>query len=81
MQVINLSSGCTGYTEFAKMSAYEPSTDSHALAAYRKLNIVEGLQDISDIHISNYTYDYQLTNSNPVVPDQLSSVDDIDILS
>ena len=50
-----------------------------ALAAYRKLNVGEGLQDISDIHISNYSYDYQLTNSNPVVPDQLPSVDDIDI--
>ena len=81
MQVITLPSGCTGYTEFAKMSPYfyESSTDSHALAAYRKLNIGEGLQDISDIHISNYSYDYQLTNSNPVVPDQLPSVDDIDI--
>ena len=80
VQVITLTSGCTGYTEYAKLSPYfyKSSSDPADLIEYQKLNVGSELIPIWNLKSSNYTYDYQLINAKPSLS-QLPEFENVDM--
>ena len=77
IQIITLQSGCTGYTEYAKLPPffYQSSSDLDPLTPYEKLNVGAELIPIWNINNSSYRYDYKLMNDLPT----LSDIDKIDV--
>ena len=80
VQIITLQSGCTGYTEYARLPPYfyKSSSDLNPLTPYERLNVGAQLTPIWNIDNSNYTYDYQLINAKSNLPD-LPEVENIDM--
>ena len=68
MEIINLNSGCTGYSEFATLPPYFYRTsvkDTHS-ASYERLNVGSSMAPIYDLSLTHYKLNFQLANTNPV---------------
>ena len=68
MEIINLNSGCTGYSEFATLPPYFYRTsvkDTHS-ASYERLNVGSSMAPIYDLNLTHYKFNFQLANTNPV---------------
>ena len=71
MAMINLNSGCTGYSEFATLPPYfyKSSVEDTHSASYGRLNIGSNMDPIYNLNLSNYKFNFQLANTK--VPTQL----------
>ena len=68
MEIINLNSGCTGYSEFATLPPYFCRTsveDTHS-ASYERLNVGGSMAPLYDLNLTHYKFNFQLANTNPV---------------
>ena len=80
VQIIELKSSCTGYSEFATLPPYfyKASADDD-VHSYGHLNIGLSMTHISELNASDYNFDFQLSNPLPLQSKALSEVDPIDI--
>ena len=71
MAMINLNSGCTGYSEFATLPPYfyKSSVEDTHSTSYGRLNIGSNMDPIYNLNLSNYKFNFQLANTK--VPTQL----------
>ena len=65
LQVVSLNSSCTGYTKFAILPPYFYQTSSTKVeSVLEKINIGLDMAHIYNVNSTNYTFDFQLRNSN-----------------
>ena len=84
MEIINLNSGCTGYSEFATLPPYfyRASVEATHSASYGRLNIGSSMAPIYDLNLTRYKFNFQLANTHPVSATILPEVvpEDINVL-
>ena len=84
MEIINLNSGCTGYSEFATLPPYfyRASVEATHSASYGRLNIGSSMAPIYNLNLTRYKFNFQLANTHPVSATILPEVvpEDINVL-
>ena len=84
MEIINLNSGCTGYSEFATIPPYfyRTSVEATHFASYGRLDIGKSMAPIYDVNLTLYKFNFKLANTHPVRATILPEVvpEDINVL-
>ena len=67
VQIITLKSGCTGYSDQATQPPYfYKSSNNDQATSYRRFDIGLIMDHIYELKQSNYTFDFRLTNPEPL---------------
>ena len=80
VQIITLKSRCTGYSDQATLPPYfYKSSNNDQATNYRRFNIGLTMDHIYELKQSNYTFDFRLTNPEPLSSVVLPETEELDM--
>ena len=81
VQIITLKSGCTGYSDQATLPPYfyKSSNNDQATTSYGRFDIGLTMDHIYELKQSNYTFDFRLTNPEPLSSVVLPETEELDM--
>ena len=80
VQIITLKSGCTGYSDQATLPPYfYKSSNNDQATSYGRFDIGLTMDHIYELKQSNYTFDFRLTNPEPLSSVVLPETEELDM--
>ena len=80
VQIITLKSGCTGYSDQAALPPYfYKSSNNDQATSYGRFDIGLTMDHIYELKQSNYTFDFRLTNPEPLSSVVLPETEELDM--
>ena len=80
VQIITLKSGCTGYSDQATLPPYfYKSSNNDQATGYGRFDIGLTMDHIYELKQSNYTFDFRLTNPEPLSSVVLPETEELDM--